>query len=170
MKLRSSGQSGGKVENKVDMTPLIDIIFQLILFLVLTSQITVKMEDVDLPFALEGKEVKPGAEEVAPLIVNIVRYALASAEGERAGSIVFDGNKLDKKGLTAELQKEARYDASESGRNRGWEPLPGGRRLSKLSVLVRADRGVRAEYLREVWQACMDAGIYKVKMSTVQPE
>ena len=170
MKLRSSGLSDSKVENKVDMTPLIDIIFQLILFLVLTSQITLQTEDVDLPFALEGKEIKPGAEEVAPLIVNIVRFAIASAEeGARAGSIVFGGNKLDKKALTKELKKEASYDASPTGRGRGWEPM-GHLKLSKLSVLVRADKGVRAEYLREVWQACMDAGIYKVKLSTVQPE
>jgi biopolymer transport protein ExbD len=170
MKLRRSGQSGANVENKVDMTPLIDIIFQLILFLVLTSQITVQTEDVDLPFALEGKESPPpGAEDSTPLIVNVVRYALSSDEGPRSGSIVFEGHKLDKKSLTAKLKQHVRHDASPTGRGRGYEAF-GSKDLSKLSVLVRADKGVRGEYLRAVWQACMDAGIYKVKVSTVQPE
>jgi len=39
MKLTKS--SGGSFENRMDMTPLIDCIFQLILFLVLTTQLTV---------------------------------------------------------------------------------------------------------------------------------
>lgn len=47
--------SGVNFESKMDMTPLIDCIFQLILFLVLTSQINVQTEEVELPFALEGR-------------------------------------------------------------------------------------------------------------------
>lgn len=171
MKLSKSSE-GQNFESKMDMTPLIDCIFQLILFLVLTSQIAIQTEDVDLPFALEAKESKPGENEVPPLIVNVVRDRQPAKKGERSGLIRYGGNTYTVKRLTEELQREAAYDAQPrpQGRGRGWEPGPGGKNLSKLSVLLRADKGVKAEYIRHVFEACMSAGIWRLKVAAVLPE
>ncbi len=171
MKLKKSNEDS--FEQKMDMTPLIDCIFQLILFLVLTSQITIQTEDVDLPFALEGKEAKPGESEVPPLIVNVVRERMPEKKGQRMGYIVYGGNRVDGKKLAQELKREAAYAAGPKpgGRGRGYDTAgAGGVNLSKLAVLVRADRGVQSQYIRTVFESCMQAGIWRLKVSTVQPD
>lgn len=174
--MKLSPRRGVTFESKLDMTPLIDCIFQLILFLVLTSQITIQAEEVELPFALEGKEAdKEGQalDEVPPLLINVVRVkSRPGEEGERLGEIVFNGIRLgnSQEKLQKELKREVDYDASPLGRGRGFEPGPGGRPLSKLSVLVRADKGVRSEYIRTIFMACQAVGIYRVRVSTTTPQ
>jgi biopolymer transport protein ExbD len=174
-------ETSASFESKLDLTPLIDCIFQLILFLVLTSQITVQAEEVELPFALEGKEIGEDKQEVPPLIVNVVRVDKPGEE--RFGRIVFGGRVYEdddarkpnpltaQQKLGMELKKEAEYDAAPRpmGRGRGWEAGPGGRSLSKLSVIVRADKGVRSEYIRTVFMSCQEAAIYRIKVSSTMP-
>ena len=159
----------------IDMTPLIDCVFLLILFFILTTQITVQIEEVDLPVALEGEPPETSNPNIVqPLLINVVRdrQGLARNRGERAGFLRFNGDTLTEKELAQKLIGEAAWDAAPRprGRGRGWETSPGGQKLSKLSVLVRADRGVRAEFTRHVFQACAKAGIYKIKVSSVSPE
>ena len=155
----------------IDMTPLIDCVFLLILFFLLTTNLTIQFEEVSLPFALEGKEAETGSPEVVqPLIINVLRDSSAPSE-ERAGLIRFNGSTVDKKTLEQQLPREAPYDAEERplGRGRGYERGPNGQNLSKLSVLVRSDRSVRSEYTRQVFEACGKAKIYKVKVSALEP-
>ncbi len=158
-----------------DMTPLIDCVFLLILFFILTTKITVQVEEVELPVALEGEEQQEGGGATsAPLIINIVRdpEGLAKDRGERAGLIRFGGETLKKEELLARLKEEARYDREPppAGRGNGFEPGPSGKKLSKLKVLVRGDRGVRAEFTRDVFWACGQAGIYRVIVASIDPE
>ena len=162
-------------ECDVDMTPLIDCVFLLILFFILTTQITVQIEEVELPVALEGEQQETSNPNVVqPLLISVIRdpQGLLKSRGERAGLLRFDGETLSEKQLAEKMRREAAYDAAPPprGRGRGYETSPGGQKLSKLSVLVRADRGVRAEFARKVFQACAKAGIYKVKVSSVDPE
>ena len=165
---RRAAQAGGEV--KMDLTPLIDCVFLMILFFILTTEITVQVEDVDLPVALEGKESSKVVGEAAPLIINVSRTT--RNDDDRAGSIVLGGEELTKTELIEYLKKEAAYDASPppGGRGRGWETGPGNTRLSKLEVVVRADRGVNASYVRQVLDSCSDASIYKLKVSAVTPD
>lgn len=171
------GRGGGlgKFETKMDMTPLIDCIFQLILFLVLTTQITVQAEMVDLPFALEGVDPDKVREEVPPVLVNVVLVKKDErGPHEGRGEIICGGQRLgnDVKALAAILRKEVIRDAEPPprGLGRGYEPGPGGRQLSKLAVIVRADREVRGEYIRTVFSACGEVGIYRVRVSSTMPQ
>ncbi len=159
----------------IDMTPLIDCVFLLILFFILTTQITVQIEDVDLPVALEGEPQETSNPNVVqPLLISVIRDIQGPGKNrdKRAGLVRFNGDTLTEKELTEKLRREAVYDAEPRprGRGRGYETSPGGQKLSKLSVLVRADKDVRAEFTRHVFQACAKAGIYKVKVSSVDPE
>jgi biopolymer transport protein ExbD len=169
--MKMGAHFGVNFESKMDMTPLIDCIFQLILFLVLTSQINIQAADVDLPFALEGKESDKIKDEVPPLIVNVVRRTKGTAEerAKRLGDIIYGGNIYDQKKLTAELKKEVYSDAV-TLRKRGYEVGPAGKQLSKLAVLVRADKDVRSEYIRTIFMACQEAGIYRVRVSSTTPQ
>ena len=152
---------------KMDLTPLIDCVFLLILFFLLTTEITVQLEDVELPVALEGEEEEPDPNN-APMIINVVVNADEDAKDPRSGKIVFNGNTLDEKQLTKELQKEAAYDAADPPHGRGNGTEADG--LSKLSIIVRADKRVASKNLRTIFTACAKAKIYKLKVSTVTPE
>lgn len=172
MKFLGKSRGGVSFESRLDLTPLIDCIFQLILFLVLTTQITLRSEDVKLPVAIEGKEAALEGEDVPPLVVSVVRDQTPGKSGSRAGLIVYNGQPHDASKLEAELLKEARYDAvpRPEGRGRGWEKGAGDQKLSRLSVLVRADRDVEARYLHDVFESCQKAGIYRLKAAIVQPD
>ncbi len=146
-------------EAKMDLTPMIDVTFLLVMFFVLTSNLTtLNLEDVLLPVALEASE---GGKE-AVLIINIREKNKATREGE----IVYNGNPV----TPTELQDALRVEVQLDGARRGLEPppAPGAQGLSKLEVLVRPDEGVRGEYLREVFMACSQVGIYKVKISAIE--
>lgn len=161
MKVRSRGS----FETKMDMTPLIDCVFLLIMFFILTTQITVELEEVTLPFALEGK--KPPPEGDLTVILN-VRLAKNAPPEERAGEIVYKGQAYtDVKALTKELKAEVFYDKTVRGREP--ERGPEGQELSQLEILIRADKDVRAEYLEKIFRACFNAGIYKIKLTSQQP-
>jgi biopolymer transport protein ExbD len=149
----------------MDMTPLIDCVFLLIMFFILTTQITVQIEAVDLPFALEGKRPPP---EGDPTVILNVRINPRVDTFPRQGEIVYQGkviNKVDE--LSAALKDEAIYDRDV--RNRKPEFTKSGKELSQLEVLIRHDRDVQAEHLRTIFEACMNAGIYKIKVASTQP-
>jgi hypothetical protein len=121
---------------------------------------TLNLEDVVLPVAIKSDEMG----EDLTLIINIPKRNDVTREGE----IVFNGQKQTQDSLKEALQLEVTVDEH----RRGTEPPPvaGGLPLSKLEVLVRPDEGVRGEYLRQVFVACQQVGIYKVKISSLQPE
>jgi hypothetical protein len=35
---------------------------------------------------------------------------------------------------------------------------------------MRADQGVQSQYIRTVFESCMQAGIWRLKVSSVQPD
>jgi len=109
---------------------------------------------------------------VPPLVVEVVRDQEPAKEGERTGRIVYAGRPLEGTQLSDVLKREAAYDAAPlpNGRGRGFEKGSDGASLSRLSVLVRADRGVRSGYVGQVFESCMHAGIWKLKVSTVEPD
>jgi len=163
--MKKRKRSDENFETKMEMTPMIDCVFLLIMFFILTTQITVNIEDVVLPFSREGKQdAEKDTGEVTLLILN-VRKNRDGERDQRLGEIVFKG-KYDTKQLLQMLKDEAEYDASPQGRGRDWEPGPNGSKLSQLEILIRYDRSVKSEYLRTIFEQCQKAGIYKLKLAT----
>ena len=148
-------------ETKMDMTPLIDCVFLLIMFFILTTEITVQLEDVTLPYGLEGKQQVEGQNETL-LVVNVI---LKNKDGgdPREGEILFNADKHDLESLTRILKEEARLDPRARERRSSGQPL------SQLELLIRADKDVHSVYLRTIFTACSQAGIYKIKLSSVPP-
>jgi biopolymer transport protein ExbD len=139
---------------------MIDCTFLLVIFFVLTSAFTtLNLEDVLLPVAVATSEQHP---EGSTLIVNIIK----KNDADRTGKIIFNGSPQTYDSLVRDLRLEVQFDKDK----RGAEAGPGGIELSKLEILVRADEGVKGEYLREVFRACQEVGIWKVKLSALQSE
>lgn len=164
--MKKRKRSDDNFEVKMEMTPMIDCVFLLIMFFILTTQITVNIEDVVLPFSREGKQdTEEETGDVTLLILN-VRKNRDGERDQRLGEIVFKGRTYDTKQLLQMLKDEAEYDASPQGRGRDWEPGPNGSKLSQLEILIRYDRSVKSEYLRTIFEQCQKAGIYKLKLAT----
>ena len=89
-------------DKKMDLTPMIDCVFLLIMFFILTTQITVNIEEVTLPFALEGKPEKRDNTDAVMLIMN-VRKSQADDAPPRSGEVVYQGKVLNTKTLRTML-------------------------------------------------------------------
>ena len=117
-----------------NMTPMIDVVFQLIIFLMMANDMTRRdLADMDLPFAPRGLEdaAAPGR-----LTVNLLR---APAGGPPR--LLFRGRAADMEGLRL-LLREHRTGSTGSPR-----------------VLIRADRGTPWLHVQHVMQACADPAV-----------
>ena len=136
MQLRKTKRTYGC---EINIAPLIDVVFLLIIFFMTVSQISrVEVEDLVLPEAAAGQPRPP----VRRLIVNV------HATGRR----VVSGQDQSMASLVRMLA-----DAVNE---------PGGR---ELSVLVRADREADWAHVAEVMQACAANGIGRVRVAVSEP-
>ena len=126
------------VEPKMSMTPMIDIVFLLIFFfMVVTDMSNMEIESVALPFALEAEEDEHIRNR---FIVNItdrgkVRIMRQTVSTER---------------LFSELQRKAKQSRPD---------LQG---LPTIAVKIRADSKTEYKYIQQVMIQCMRAYIWKL--------
>ncbi len=140
---------------EMNMTPMIDIVFQLIIFLMLANDLSRKeIEDLELPEAMHATEDK-GEKEKYRIIVNLVK----NEEGRPPS--------LRVKGIEMDLNAFQQYLRPEADRNRE----PDGPKASELYILIRADKASRWQDVQWVMQACADPGIrvYKLQFATTDP-
>jgi biopolymer transport protein ExbD len=141
---------------EMNMTPMIDVVFQLIIFLMLANDLSRKeIEDLTLPTALHGTEDK-GINEKNRIIVNLLKNPSGGPPS------------LKVKGMEMNLDQFQQFLQPEADRNRE----PEGPRASDLYVLVRADKGSRWQDVQWVMQACAHPNIrvYKLQFATTNPE
>jgi biopolymer transport protein ExbD len=138
------------------MTPMIDVVFNLIIFFMIVIDMTQKeLEELTLPTALMSVEDR-GGERV---IVNVVKAADHAESG--AVRIRVRGRDYDLAGL-----EDLLFAAAERHR----EDVPGTRPPSAVSVLIRCDRDVRWRVVQRVFEACArdPVRIYKVQLATAK--
>jgi len=140
----------------VNMTPMIDVVFQLVIFLMIANDMSRKeIEDLTLPDAVHGQEDK-GLNEKRRLIVNLLK-------NERGGP-----PSLKVKGVEMDLVRFQQYLGPEAEFSRE----PDGPKASDLYILIRADKNSRWQDVQWVMQACADPKIrvYKLQFATTNPE
>lgn len=143
---------------EMDMTPMIDIVFLLIIFFMVVTELSnLDIEEVVLPVAplAEAQEAKAGVTEIK---INVVISDPTTGKGE----IKISGDLYTREELVKKLIFETQVLNI-------WEPNPkdATRKESALEILVRADQGVNSEYIHWIYDACKKAKVYKVRLAAL---
>jgi biopolymer transport protein ExbD len=140
-----------------DMTPMIDVTFQLIVFFLVANDLSRKeIVDLLLPQAVHGAEDQ--AKEDKRVILNIKKPEDPN-NPPKLPVISVRGQVLDLKQLARELQTKADLKR---------EAGPGS--PSEVFVLIRADRDTPWQHVQYVMQVCADPKIqlYKLQFATTK--
>ncbi len=126
---------------EMDMTPMIDVVFQLIIFFVVTLKMTQdRNEDIILEDGKNG--VTLTQDNMPPTTLEI--------ELGRRGRISIHNATLTKSMLSTMLKNRVN------------------RHGNKFPVLIRADKGVTHDKVREIMDVCTAAGIWKLSFVAIQ--
>ena len=124
---------------QLDMTPMIDVVFELIIFFVVTlTQCQAKDETIKLEDGRHGIELTP--EELPPshMVVDVARTGRISM-----GDITLTPEQIGQR------VKERK------------------RKFGEFPVIIRADYRVRHEHVARVMNACTANGIWKISFMAV---
>ena len=142
---------GHRGDEGFNMTPMIDIVFLLIIFFVVTMQIKeyeTPPQDVDLPVASTGE---PMLEEDVRRVVVTVMPAEVEGLPER---IVVAGDTVSKQRLREIID----FEASAARTARGGQ---------KLEVRVRCDRRVPYRLVEPILVICASQNVWKVTFAVM---
>jgi biopolymer transport protein ExbD len=149
----------GEVRAEPNMTPLLDVVFQLITFFMLVFRISTESYDqrVKLPVAGSSRPVEGSAAGQDHLILNI----------DSAGSLLWGGQVLGTDRAIRELDIQARLirlNLKVAGKEPGpGEPLP-------TVIVLRADRRARFEQVFQLITACQGLGFTKFALKAMNAE
>jgi len=144
---------------EMNMTPMIDIVFQLIVFFLVANDLTRKeIEEVELPQALSGVEDK-ASEKDKRIIINI-----PNDDPDNPPEIP----EIKVKGKQYDLKELERYMQTIADTKREGDGGPGS--PSAVFVLIRADRNTPWQHVQYVMQVCAQphVAIYKMQFATTK--
>jgi len=142
---------------ELDMTPMIDVVFNLLIFFMVVTDLTHKdLADLTLPLASQAVEDKADDPD-GRIILNVDKF----------GQIHFHGQTVNLDELKAALKNEkAAYDQKMKNQGKsGLEDLPGGVKASKLFVLLRADKDTPWQHVQWLMTIMAEVGLYKMQFA-----
>ncbi|MCA8995520.1 MAG: biopolymer transporter ExbD [Planctomycetaceae bacterium] len=119
-------------DEDLDITPMIDVTFLLLIFFMVTSNMK-NSNVVEIPPAKHGQGISTADSTVITIFKTDSDPEVYLSDGKKEGAPV------DMAGVTAYVQQ-------------GYESSP-----PKLNVIIKADRDIPAGYVEEVARACNDA-------------
>jgi len=128
-----------------NMTPMIDVVFLLIIFFLVSSHLAQQESQLplDLPGAASGENLRQ--DEARRIVVNVV------PEESSEGQIVVAGQRMK----TDELEKLIRYE-------RDREPD------RELEVRIRTDRRVAYGVVQPIMLACVRADVWDLSFAVIE--
>lgn len=124
---------------QLDMTPMIDVVFELIIFFVVTlTQCTAKDETIRLEDGRHGIELTPDEMPPTQMTVDVSRNGRISMS-----DITFTPEQIGQR------VKERK------------------RKFGEFPILIRADRNARHEAVARVMNACTANGIWKISFMAI---
>ena len=127
-----------------NMTPMIDVVFLLIIFFLVSSHLARQevQTELDLPAARSGQA--PGEEQVRRIVVNVL------PEVRPEGRFMVSGKRMQCREVT-------RMIGFESGQSDG-----------KLEIRIRTDRSVPYQSVEPIMVACAKAGVWRVTFAVTR--
>ncbi len=159
----------GAAKAEMNMTPMIDVTFQLIIFFMLVNNIIAEQNVELIPPDLEQAQTLELGEKVAQVVVSIEPLSY-TAEDRKENPLNFSGEavsvwigsmRLPREDL-ATLTKELEDSVAKSPKNEKGEPL--------LEVLLRADCALHYAEIQPVMQAITAAKVAKINLVAYLPE
>ena len=154
-------------EMKMDMTPMIDVVFLLIIFFMIITDLTQQeLEEIKLPVAQTCVPDEPQQGVVRP-IVNI----------DYTGKMVvmretyFDPETGDLKPLEGFLADQARRMPKE-GLDENKPIGPNNPAIPANPLLIRADKNTEFKYIQKLMELCGKKGIqiWKIELAAAEPD
>lgn len=131
----------GKALSSLNLTPLIDVVFLLLIFFLVATKFSEEERELEIPLP-EASEARPLISQPAELFVNI----------DAAGNYIVRGQKLDLPALQKVL-----FNA--------WQANP-----DRVSVVIRADRRCAWDAVVAAINACLRANIRDFKATVWECE
>ena len=150
-----------ETEMEMNMTPMIDVVFLLIIFFMIITDLTQKeLEDLKLPVAVKAVEDKPNPEDKRP-ILNILQDGTVIVKRE----VIYDPEQDDYGPLERYLSQKASTMKLEYDEELGKE-------LPADPMLIRADENTPFKMIQKIMLLCGKKGIqiWKVELAAAQPE
>ncbi len=130
----------------LNMTPMIDIVFLLIIFFLVVSELsTLQLEEITLPRADEAEPI--GHEHGDHVLVNV----------REDGTIRIGGRSHSREQLTDWLAVESDAAGHEASADATHAP-------SKLHVTIRAHADTEFENVQAILGACSENGVYRMRV------
>lgn len=140
MKTPRAHRSGGE---GMDMTPMIDVVFQLIIFFLVSSHLSRQDSQMKLPLPIAKSGETTKTKENDPRVtINV----------QKNGDILFGNFAV----TYDELVERLKHKHGQSG--------------DALEVRVRCDRAAPYERLQPILRACVASGIRNVSIAVFRPE
>lgn len=143
---------------EMDMTPMIDIVFNLLIFFMVVTDLTQKeLAALTLPIAHMAEEDKDDDLDER-VILNV----------DKNGRILYKGKaiSLDELGTILRQRKDAYELKMKREGKSGLEDLPGGGKASKLYVLLRADKDTPWQHVQWIMTVMAEQKLYKMQFAT----
>jgi biopolymer transport protein ExbD len=145
-----------EIRAEPNLTPLLDVVFQLITFFILCINFSQDNYDqrIRLPVAGSAKPAEAAAGDTDRLVLNI----------DRDGHLLFNGEVLDTDGAIRQIEIQAelaRLNAKVTGLK--IDPAAG----FPTTVVIRADRDTKYAQLFRLITACQDKGFRKFALKAM---
>jgi biopolymer transport protein ExbD len=136
---------------RMDMTPMIDCIFQLMVFFVLINDFSnlEMVPDISIPVA----EKISNTSELKKVTINV----------RAEGAVTIDGAGYTGETLPDKLKALA-------ARHPSRDPESEGKGISDLLVCIRGDRDGKFKYVQETLYGCQNPGPWKISFAAQRPE
>jgi biopolymer transport protein ExbD len=142
---------------KIDMTPMIDVVFQLIIFFMLIMDMSkAQLELLTLPSA--RKAIKEKFADESMLVINVLKD----------GAIKINGKLFWKPSMGDDMKKlEDEFEARRQ--NKKYQEVAGKTDWVKYPVLIRCDRSTPFEHLQKILMvATHHGGVTRVQLGAKQ--
>lgn len=153
--------AGGSIERcEPNMTPLLDIVLQLIMFFMIVTNFAMEQvdESVRLPTAVSAKPLDSKANDYA--LLNVRVNQTTDKPIITIGSEVYEGAIQLKTFLRNQYELDkARADPAK------WDEGKG-----RSIIIIRGDKGCRYKHIRDVTQVCQQAGYTNVQLRVIQAD